>query len=111
MTRPRLPVDPVLASLGRRRGGSGEPASHPVPPLAGSSTDADLPLLIDSREVARLLGIGRTKAFELIARRELPAVRIGRCVRVSRAALSEWVLECGRGTACRSAASNADYDR
>src|SRR5258708_35389030 len=92
MTRPRLRIDPVLASPGRRKGGSGEPASHPVPP------DTE-PLLLDSRGVARLLGIGRTKAFQLMSNGELPAVRIGRCVRVSRAAVAEWIdghVEQGR---------------
>jgi len=79
MTRPRLPVGPTRITPSRRGGGSGEPASQPVPPL-----------LVDSREVARLLGIGRTKAFELMARDELPVVRIGRSVRVLRSALESW---------------------
>src|SRR5258705_131870 len=35
MTRPRLPNDPTLVSPGRRGGGSGEPASQPVPPSLG----------------------------------------------------------------------------
>jgi excisionase family DNA binding protein len=60
---------------------------------ASTEPTANLPLLIDSREVARLLGIGRTKAFELMARDELPVVHIGRCVRVSRAALNAWIAE------------------
>jgi len=93
VTRSRLPIDPGLVGPGRRGGGSGEPASHPVPPLVGSSVEADLPLLVDSREVARLLGIGRTKAFELMARDQLPVVRIGRSVRVLRSALERWVSE------------------
>jgi len=82
MTRPRLPTKSTLVSSTRRGGGSGEPASHPVPPL-----------LVDSREVARLLGIGRTKAFELMARDELPVVRIGRSVRVLRSALEHWATQ------------------
>ncbi len=92
MTRPRLTIDPTLVSLGRRGGGSGEPASHPVPPVAE-------PLLVDSREVAHLLGIGRTKAFQLMSNGDLPVVRIGRCVRVPRAAVGEWIdghVEQGR---------------
>ncbi len=92
MTRPRLPNDPAFVSPSRRGGGSGEPASHPVPPAAE-------PLLLNSREVARLLCIGRTKAFQLMASGELPVVRIGRCVRVSRAAVGEWIdgqVEQGR---------------
>ncbi len=72
---------------GGRRTGSGEPASRPVPPVP----DIDEPWLLDSREVARLLGIGRTKAFQMMASAELPTVRIGRCVRVSREALLHWV--------------------
>ena len=54
-------------------------------------------MLLDSREVSRLLGIGRTKAFELMAR-EVPVVRIGRCVRVSRLELTEWIASHSRTT-------------
>jgi len=92
MTRRRLPIHPTLVSPGRRGGGSGEPASDPVPPLHE-------PLLLDSLGVARLLGIGRTKAFQLMASGDLPVVRIGRCVRVSRAAVDVWIdghVELGR---------------
>ncbi len=84
MTRPRRPIDPTLVPPGRRGEGSREPASLPVPPLSE-------PLLLDSRAVARLLGIGRTKAFQLMSNGDLPVVRIGRCVRVSRAAVGEWI--------------------
>jgi len=84
MTRPRLPIDPIHVSPSRRGGGRGEPASHPVPPPSET-------LLLDSREVSRLLGVGRTKAFEMMARAELPVVRIGRCVRVPRGALADWI--------------------
>ena len=43
------------------------------------------------KDVERLLGIGRTKAYELVATGELPAVRIGRCIRVNRRELDEWL--------------------
>jgi excisionase family DNA binding protein len=33
-------------------------------------------------EVQRLLAIGRSKAYALVATRELPAVKIGNCLRV-----------------------------
>jgi len=51
------------------------------------------PLLLRAHEAGRLLGLGRSTVFELIARGELPAVRIGRAVRVPRAALERWVRE------------------
>ena len=49
------------------------------------------PLLLSVPEVARSLGLGRTKVYELIATEGLPVVRFGRAVRVSVASLQQWV--------------------
>lgn len=35
-------------------------------------------MLLRVEEVARMLGIGRSTVFEMIGRRELPVLRIGR---------------------------------
>jgi len=43
------------------------------------------------KDVQQLLGLGRTKAYELVTTGELPAVRIGRCIRVNRRELDEWL--------------------
>jgi excisionase family DNA binding protein len=59
------------------------------------------PILLRAEEVAELLGLGRTKVFELLSRHELPIVRIGRSVRVPRAALQEWVANATREPAER----------
>ena len=53
----------------------------------------DAPLLLRADEAARLLGLGRSKVFEMLASGELPAVRIGRAVRIARADLERWVEE------------------
>ncbi len=53
----------------------------------------DAPLLLRAEEAARLLGLGRSKVFEMLASGELPAVRVGRAVRVSRASLERWVRD------------------
>lgn len=96
MRKLRLPIKPQRASRDWRGSGPGGSTRRPVPQAGndrwpgGSEPDS---LLVDSREVARLLRIGRTKAFQLMAREELPVVRIGRCVRVPRAALEMWVTE------------------
>ena len=47
--------------------------------------------LLRAEEVARSLRIGRTKAYEMMAAGELPVVRLGRCVRVPRRRLEEWI--------------------
>ena len=44
-------------------------------------------------EVQAFLGVGRSKVYEMIARGELPALRIGRLFRVPRSALEQWVEE------------------
>lgn len=49
--------------------------------------------LLRPSEVAEMLGIGRTKAYELIAGGKLPVVRIGTAVRVPRSRLLEWIDE------------------
>jgi excisionase family DNA binding protein len=51
------------------------------------------PLLLKVGEVAKLLGLGRSKVFAMLAVEELPVIRIGRSVRVPRAALERWIAE------------------
>ena len=53
----------------------------------------DLPLLLRAEEAAKLLSLGRSTVFQMLATGELPAVRVGRAVRVPRAALEQWVRE------------------
>jgi len=111
MTRPRLPIVPLTVSPRRRGGVRGTGAASgsltfatPTPdiarrgsPLSGHevavATQQQGPLLLDAHEVARLLGVGRTKVYELIASRELPVICIGRCVRVPRAQLQKWISD------------------
>jgi len=51
------------------------------------------PLLLRAADVAKLLALGRSKVFAMLAAGELPAVRIGRSVRVPRLALERWIEE------------------
>ena len=51
------------------------------------------PLLLKAGEVAKLLGLGRSKVFAMLAVAELPVIRIGRSVRVPRTALENWIAE------------------
>lgn len=51
----------------------------------------DASLLLRPRDVAALLNVGRTTVYALLASGDLPAVRIGRSVRVPRDGLEAWV--------------------
>ena len=42
-------------------------------------------------EVAKLLGISRTLAYELVSRKVLPSIRLGRRIVVPRKALEEFL--------------------
>ena len=50
-------------------------------------------MLLRVTEVAEALGIGRSKAYELVASGTLPSVRIGASVRVPADALRNWIAE------------------
>jgi excisionase family DNA binding protein len=43
---------------------------------------------ISPNELQEILGIGRTKANDLVASGELPAIRVGRAIRVRRSDLN-----------------------
>ena len=44
-------------------------------------------------EVAKVLRIARSRAYELVAEGQIPAVRIGRSVRVPRDELDRWLAD------------------
>lgn len=45
------------------------------------------------KEVARRLAVGRTTVYELIAKRELTAIRIGHARRIPQSALERWIAQ------------------
>ena len=55
-------------------------------PASAGRADID-PLVVSVAEAARMLGISKTLAYGLVARQELPSVRVGGRVRVPRRAL------------------------
>ena len=54
-------------------------------------------LLLKPSEAAQVLGIGRSLMYELIARREIPSVRLGRCLRVSKESIQKWIRDQEEG--------------
>lgn len=51
--------------------------------------------LMTVAEVQEMLSASRTKVYSMISRRELPAVRIGRAVRVRKSAVTKYLEEHG----------------
>ena len=70
----------LLAEDGQRRDGNGQ-----------QGPDEEPAMLLRLPEAARLLGLSLTSVRELVARRELPCVRIGASVRIRRDELTAWV--------------------
>ena len=50
-------------------------------------------LLLKPKEAAQIMGIGRSLIYELIARKVIPSVRLGRCLRVPTESLNKWLKE------------------
>lgn len=48
---------------------------------------------ISVAEMQTLLGIGRSKAYELLSTGKIPAVKVGRVLRIKRATLEIWLEE------------------
>jgi excisionase family DNA binding protein len=59
-------------------------------------TNADPPLLMSVGDAARLLGISRAHAYELVARDELAHIRLGRRVVVPRRAIDQLIDDASR---------------
>lgn len=52
---------------------------------------SDEVLLMRAEEVARTLGLSRSKIYQMMSGGALPTVRVCRAVRVPKAALRDWV--------------------
>lgn len=53
----------------------------------------NLPTYLTVMEVAALLRVGRSMAYDLARRGEIPAINIGRVVRIPRDALVDWLQQ------------------
>jgi excisionase family DNA binding protein len=54
-------------------------------------TAGEQPWLLRVEDASRLLGLGRTRTWELIWKGDLPVIRMGRSVRIPREELQRWV--------------------
>ena len=64
--------------------------------LHDSSLPENMPKLLYVTEAAKVLRVSRAYAYRLVARGDLPCVRIGKSVRVSSHALIEFLVRCER---------------
>ena len=49
--------------------------------------------LLRASDIAEFLNVSKSRAHELMANGTLPAIRIGRSIRVSRKSLERWIRE------------------
>jgi excisionase family DNA binding protein len=86
-----------------------QPTPPPHPEDAGGPPGGDplvgLPPVLKVREAAAILRVGRNQLYEAVARGELPAIRIGRTIRIPTTALRDLLATPAHrtgGTASRS---------
>jgi excisionase family DNA binding protein len=63
------------------------------PGTVKSQVDYMTKLLLRPAEVSELIGMGKSKTYELIASGVIPSVRLGKSVRVPADRLREWIEE------------------
>ncbi len=51
----------------------------------------ELPLVLTVEEARRVLRIGRRQLYQAIARQDVPAVKVGRSIRIPRSSLEAWL--------------------
>ena len=54
---------------------------------------AELPAVLTVEEARRVLRIGRRQLSQAIARHDVPAVKIGRSIRIPRSGLEAWLAQ------------------
>lgn len=56
------------------------------------------PICVKVNDAARMIGVGRTKLYELIAAGEIEAIKLGKATRITTASLQQLVMrQRGRG--------------
>jgi excisionase family DNA binding protein len=87
-----LAMEQYLSNLSNPSNGPVEYAV--VTPNVWLLSSAEIPpILFTTEEVARLLGIGKCRVYDLIRQRELRSVKVGASRRVSARALSDYVAQ------------------
>jgi excisionase family DNA binding protein len=77
----------------------GRPAEHGTQGVvhresrSGGQPPEEPPMLLTVPQVEAALQLGRTRTYELLRSGEIPVLRVGRLIRVSRLALEQWVAQ------------------
>lgn len=94
----RAAVDAASATSGPEvKEGHRAAGADATQPDTGGAVEPPLVLTVAQLEDA--LQLGRTRTYELIRSGEIPVLRVGRLIRVSRAALEQWIAERSLSTA------------
>jgi excisionase family DNA binding protein len=68
-----------------------------------TNTEPIEPLLFSVTQVAKLIGFGRTKTYELVQAGKIPSIQVEGRLRVTRQALDAWIAQASRSTSRASA--------
>ena len=65
------------------------------------ATSDTVPRLLRPREVAEVTGLERFRVYELVRTGRLPALRIGKTIRIAEDVLAEWIRRESAGGGAR----------
>lgn len=88
MNQPAVDLHQMAKTIAQAAGQLAEALAHPapVPPQP-----RDEVILLDAREVAKVLSISERFAYTLMERGDISCVRLGRAIRASRRAVEQYV--------------------
>ena len=60
-------------------------------PVGGAKDIEDIPMVFGPRELSKILGISKNKAYEVVNRYDFPKIRVGRRIIISKKHFLEWM--------------------
>jgi excisionase family DNA binding protein len=66
----------------------------------------DMPLAVRPRQAAQMLGVGMTKLYELLDKRDLESFHIGKARRITMASINRYIERRLTAACCKSPSSS-----
>ncbi len=55
----------------------------------------EMPLILTVRDIEKIMGISKVKAYELVRTEGFPVIKVGRRITIPKPAFERWLNSCG----------------